>query len=106
MREAFAPGIIALLPPDGSARQVADGLTFPNGMCVSPDNQTLIVAEPFAGVLAHSGLLPMCLVAHLPSFALARCEEKAASNQSQTHPGSLAPGQHLRVPGSSAYAHP
>lgn len=49
--EAFAPGIIALLTPDGSARLVADGLAFPNGMCVSPDNKTLIVAESYANRL-------------------------------------------------------
>ncbi|GHO71352.1 gluconolactonase [Ktedonobacter sp. SOSP1-52] len=40
-----APGIIALLTPDGSVRQVADHLAFPNGMAVTPDNKTLIVAE-------------------------------------------------------------
>src|SRR5262249_15703844 len=28
--EPFAPGIIALVTPDGSARQVADGIAFPN----------------------------------------------------------------------------
>ncbi len=43
----FAPGIIALLAPDGSARQVADGIAFPNGMAVTPDNSTLIVAESY-----------------------------------------------------------
>ena len=48
----FAPGIIALVSPDGSVRQVADGLAFPNGMAVTPDNSTLIVAESFAGRLA------------------------------------------------------
>jgi len=46
--EAFTPGIIALVTPDGSARQVADGIAFPNGMAVTPDNQTLIVAESYA----------------------------------------------------------
>lgn len=46
--EAFAPGIIALVAPDGAARQVADGLAFPNGMAVTPDNATLIVAESYA----------------------------------------------------------
>ena len=46
--EPFAPGIIALVTPDGSARQVADGLAFPNGMLVTPDNATLIVAESYA----------------------------------------------------------
>ncbi len=46
--EAFAPGIIALVTPDGSACRVADGIAFPNGMAVTPDNQTLIVAESYA----------------------------------------------------------
>jgi sugar lactone lactonase YvrE len=48
----FAPGIIALVTPDGSARQVADGIAFPNGMVVTPDNSTLIIAESFAGRLS------------------------------------------------------
>ena len=39
------PGIIALVTPDGSARQVADGIAFPNGMAVTADNATLIIAE-------------------------------------------------------------
>jgi sugar lactone lactonase YvrE len=51
MEEEFAPGIIALVTPDGSVRQVADGIAFPNGMVVTPDNSTLIVAESFAGRL-------------------------------------------------------
>lgn len=42
-----APGIIALASPDGSVRQVADGIAFPNGMAVMPDNRTLIIAESF-----------------------------------------------------------
>ena len=46
--EEFAPGVIALVAPDGSARQVADGLAFPNGMLVLPDGLTLIVAESYA----------------------------------------------------------
>jgi sugar lactone lactonase YvrE len=49
--EGNAPGIIALVTPDGSARRVADGIAFPNGMAVTPDNSTLIVAESFAGRL-------------------------------------------------------
>jgi len=43
-----APGIIALITPDGSVRRVADGIAFPNGMAVTADNSTLIVAESFA----------------------------------------------------------
>jgi sugar lactone lactonase YvrE len=40
----FAAGVIALAARDGSVRQVADGLAFPNGMLVTADNRTLIVA--------------------------------------------------------------
>jgi sugar lactone lactonase YvrE len=43
----FSPGIIALVTPDGSVRTVADGIAFPNGMAVTPDNSTLIVAESY-----------------------------------------------------------
>jgi sugar lactone lactonase YvrE len=43
----FAPGTIALLKPDGSAQLVADGIAFPNGMAITPDNSTLIVAESY-----------------------------------------------------------
>jgi sugar lactone lactonase YvrE len=39
------PGIIALVTPDCSVRQVADGIAFPNGMAVTLDNGTLIIAE-------------------------------------------------------------
>jgi len=46
-----APGIIALVTPDGAVRQVADGVMFPNGMVVTPDNSTLIVAESYANCL-------------------------------------------------------
>jgi sugar lactone lactonase YvrE len=47
----FAPGTVALLAPDGSVRQVADGVAFPNGMAVTPDDSTLIVAESYANEL-------------------------------------------------------
>jgi sugar lactone lactonase YvrE len=49
--EAFAPGLIALVTPDGSVRQVAGGIAFPNGMAVTPDNSTLIVAESYGNRL-------------------------------------------------------
>jgi sugar lactone lactonase YvrE len=44
---AFAPGIVVVVTPDGKPRQVADGLAFPNGMAVTPDNTTLLVAESY-----------------------------------------------------------
>ena len=45
--EKFAPGMIALITHDGAIQQVADGIAFPNGMAVTPDNSTLIIAESY-----------------------------------------------------------
>ena len=47
----FAPGLLAVVTPDGTARTVADGLAFPNGMVVTPDDATLIVAESYGNRL-------------------------------------------------------
>jgi sugar lactone lactonase YvrE len=55
---AFAPGAIALVVPDGSARQVADGIAFPNGMVVTSDNTTLIVAESYGRKLTAFDIAP------------------------------------------------
>ena len=38
-------GRIILVMPDGSARVVADGLRFPNGIAISADHRRLVVAE-------------------------------------------------------------
>jgi sugar lactone lactonase YvrE len=56
--EEFAPGIVALVTPDGSIRQVADGVAFPNGMLVTPDNSTLILAESFGNKLTAFDIAP------------------------------------------------
>jgi sugar lactone lactonase YvrE len=53
-----APGIVALVTPDGSARQVADGVAFPNGMVVTPDNATLILAESYGNRLTAFDIAP------------------------------------------------
>jgi sugar lactone lactonase YvrE len=47
----FAPGILALVTLDASARRVADGVAFPNGIVVTPDNSTLILAESYGNRL-------------------------------------------------------
>jgi len=49
--EEFAPGTVALVPADGEPRVVAEDLAFPNGMAVTPDNSTLIVAESYGNRL-------------------------------------------------------
>jgi sugar lactone lactonase YvrE len=45
--EEFKPGFVHLAAADGSVRQVADDIAFPNGMAVTPDNSTLIVADSY-----------------------------------------------------------
>ena len=60
--EAFAPGVIVLVTEDGLVRQVANDLAFPNGILVTGDNSTLIVAESYAKRLTafevtHEGTL-------------------------------------------------
>jgi sugar lactone lactonase YvrE len=44
----YAPGLIVLVTADGAVGRVADDLAFPNGMAITPDGQTLIVAESYA----------------------------------------------------------
>jgi sugar lactone lactonase YvrE len=41
------PGFVALVKPDGTVRVVADDIAFPNGMAVTADNRTLIVADSY-----------------------------------------------------------
>jgi sugar lactone lactonase YvrE len=55
---APSSGTIALATPDGSSRQVADGVWFPNGMVVTPDSSTLIVAESYRNRLTAFDIEP------------------------------------------------
>jgi len=45
------PTCLILVEPDGRTRIVADELVFPNGMVITADGRTLIVAETFASRL-------------------------------------------------------
>jgi sugar lactone lactonase YvrE len=61
--EEFKPGSVTLAAADGAVRQVADDIAFPNGMAVTPDNATLIVADSYrhelvAFDISASGDLP------------------------------------------------
>jgi sugar lactone lactonase YvrE len=62
-------GVIALVTPDGEVRQVADGLAFPNGMVVTPDNRTLIVAESIAERLTAFDIRPDGALANRRTWA-------------------------------------
>jgi sugar lactone lactonase YvrE len=41
------PGMVAVVTPDNEARRVAEGIAFPNGMAVTADGSTLIVADSY-----------------------------------------------------------
>jgi sugar lactone lactonase YvrE len=41
------PGFVALVTPDGTARTVGEDIAFPNGMAVTADNHTLVVADSY-----------------------------------------------------------
>ena len=51
-QEDFRPGTIAVVRPDGTATQVADNIAFANGMVITPDNSTLVIAESWANKLS------------------------------------------------------
>lgn len=56
--EAPKPGWIKLVTPDGSVREVAGGIEFPNGMVLTPDGRTLVISESFAGRLTAFDVQP------------------------------------------------
>jgi sugar lactone lactonase YvrE len=49
--ETPAPGHIVAVTPNGTVRRVAEELAFPNGMVVTPDSATLVVAESYGARL-------------------------------------------------------
>ncbi len=50
-RQKPVPATLVCVEPDGSARAVADELMFPNGTVITPDGDTLIIAESFGARL-------------------------------------------------------
>ena len=60
--EPVAATVLVYVAPDGAARVVADELLFPNGMVITPDGGTLVVAETWGARLTaysvgHGGTL-------------------------------------------------
>jgi sugar lactone lactonase YvrE len=49
---APVPGWIRLIDLDGTVRDVAGDIDFPNGMVITPDGSRLVIAESFAGRLS------------------------------------------------------
>jgi sugar lactone lactonase YvrE len=52
------PAEIVMVTPDGNARVVAQELYFPNGTVITPDDQTLIVAETWGNCLTAFDIEP------------------------------------------------
>jgi sugar lactone lactonase YvrE len=65
----FRPGIIVMVTPDGIVRQVADGIAFPNGMAVTPNNATLILAESYGKKLTAFDIAPDGSLSHRRTWA-------------------------------------
>jgi sugar lactone lactonase YvrE len=52
------PAKLALIQPNGSVSAAAENLMFPNGMVITPDGKTLVVAETFGGMLTSFDIGP------------------------------------------------
>lgn len=46
-REPFAPTKLLMVAPEGTVHAVAGDMHFPNGMALTPDGRTLVVAESY-----------------------------------------------------------
>ena len=79
-----APGKIALVTPDGEAREVANELAFPNGMVITPDNRTLVVAESFAARLTAFDIADDGAVHHKTSVARGQHDDPAVCSIAET----------------------
>jgi sugar lactone lactonase YvrE len=60
---------LARVDPDGTVTAAADGLRFPNGVAVTPDGATLIVAETFAERLTAFAIAPTGALEHRRTWA-------------------------------------
>jgi sugar lactone lactonase YvrE len=56
--EAVQPGSVCHVAADGAVREVAGDIAFPNGMAVTADNSTLIVADSYAHQLVGFAIGP------------------------------------------------
>lgn len=63
------PASLILVRPDGSASVAASDLMFPNGVVISPDGRTLIVAETFGRRLTAFDVAPDATLSRRRVFA-------------------------------------
>lgn len=88
-------GVVCAVTPDGTVTQVADGLALPNGLMVTPDGTTLIVAETYTGLLRRYSLASRTLALYdeLPPLAtLSPAREPDADGRNDAGPDGMAFG--------------
>ncbi|MFX1355118.1 MAG: SMP-30/gluconolactonase/LRE family protein [Promethearchaeota archaeon] len=49
--QPFLPAVIIMVTSDGKGKIVAENMSFPNGLVITPDNKTLIIAETLSARL-------------------------------------------------------
>ena len=77
LRAPFAPTVLLLVTPDGDVRVVAEDVHFPNGMALTPDGRTLIVAESYGKRLSAFDVRPDGTLANRRTWA--RFEERGVA---------------------------
>jgi sugar lactone lactonase YvrE len=87
LQAAPQPTPIIFVPVEGSARIAADGLMFPNGMVITPDGQTLIIAESYAARLTAFTIQPDGTLSDRRTWA--QFESQAKSNEGQITPDGI-----------------
>ncbi len=100
----FAPGLLALVTPDGSVRKVADGLAFPNGVAVMLDNATLGSTKPHARVCrAGVAFIVLSPQSSIPAYMTLAEEGMEGAELGGRWRGSLEPFRDHRRVGVDAY---
>jgi sugar lactone lactonase YvrE len=69
LRAPFAPTVLLMVTPGGEVRVVADDLHFPNGMVLTPDGRTLVVAESYGKRLSAFDVRPDGTLANRRTWA-------------------------------------
>jgi gluconolactonase len=85
-------GAVYAVAPDGSVARIATGLAFPNGLMVTPDGATLVVAETFTGVLHRYSLDPVRRYRELEPLAMLHPAAEGDSPTSAAGPDGMAFG--------------
>jgi gluconolactonase len=87
MRDA-PDGWLFVRRPDGSAEILAEGLSFANGLALSPDGHHLYVAETFSGRISRAAIRPGGGIGPLEVFCtLADEGDEGATGQATFPPG-------------------